>query len=282
MKRYGVATAFLLGFFTFWAATENCFGYDRVLRVRDGKVVSFEQMLEEVRAVNVIFVGELHDNERHHKAQLAIIKSLYGKGIPLAIGLEMFKTNSQKELDQWREGRMGENDFVKSYSANWGFPWLWYKDIFVYARDESIPLLGLNVPEEITEKVSRQGFSSLTDEELKQLPPGISCDVDASYMDFIRMAFKAHNIGEKSFVHFCEAQMLWDKAMAWHVTEFLKKNPQRRVVVLAGIGHLWRRGIPGQIGGRPAVLSAVILPEIPGHIDRQSTAANEADYLLLE
>ncbi len=282
MKKFIIATTLLFVIFIFLAAMENCSGYDQVLRVRDGKVISFVQMIEEIRTVNVIFVGETHDNEKHHKAQLAIIKSLRKEVVSLAIGLEMFRSDSQKELDQWVEGGLGLGEFLKVYDANWGLPWPLYKDIFLYSRENKIPLFGLNVPDKITEKVSRQGFSSLTGEELEKLPPGISCDVDAAYMDFIRSAYRVHDAEGKSFVHFCEAQVVWDKTMAWNVTGFLEKNPRRTVIVLAGTGHLWKRGIPGQIGGRPAILSAVILPEIPGHIERKGMMTRDADYILLE
>ncbi len=143
-------------------------------------------------------------------------------------------------------------------------------------------MIGLNVPEAITKKVSREGFSSLTDDELKQLPPGISCDVDREYMDYIRKAYRIHAAVDSSFVHFCEAQMIWDKTMAWNLAEFLKKNPKKTVVVLAGIGHSWKRGIPEQLGKLSGLSFKVILPEVPEHVTRLTILSQDADYVLLQ
>jgi uncharacterized iron-regulated protein len=270
-----VITLFIMG-------VKGCSSYEHVLRTEDGKTILFREMIEDIRKVNLIFVGEFHDRSRHHQAQLDIIKALDRLGVPVAIGLEMFRAESQKELDRWVDGSSEENEFIKVYRANWTLPWPLYKDIFLYARQHRIPMVGLNVPDEITRKVSRQGFSSLGNEDLKHLPPGISCDIDEGYMNFIQRVYKAHHTEGKSFVHFCEAQMVWDKSMAWNLMEFLSKNPDRTVVVLAGTGHSWKRGIPEQVERLSGPPFSVILPEVPDLIDSKATRSPEADYILLE
>jgi uncharacterized iron-regulated protein len=263
-------------------ATNSCAGGDRVFRTRDGEIIRFGQMISEISRMNLIFVGESHDSARDHQIQLDIIKSLNKAGVALAIGTEMFRADSQRQLDEWTKGALGLKDFLKVYRRDWNLPWPLYADIFLYARENRIPLIGLNVPEEITRKVSREGFSSLTDKELKQLPPGISCDVDPSYMDFIRRAYSVHGKEEKSFIHFCEAQMVWDKAMAWNLTEFLKENPRRTVVVLAGIGHSWKKGIPEQFRRMSPLSYSVLLPAVPEHVAGPAALSRDADYVLVE
>jgi uncharacterized iron-regulated protein len=272
----------VLGIIIFIMGVKGCSSYEYVLRTDDGKTILFREMIEDIRKVNLVFVGEFHDRSSHHQAQLDIIKALNSLGVPLAIGLEMFRADSQKELDRWVEGSSGENEFMKVYRANWNVPWPLYKDIFLYARQHRIPMVGLNVADEITRKVSRQGFSSLGSEDLKHLPPGISCDIDEGYMKFIQRAYTAHRTEGKSFVHFCEAQMVWDKTMAWNLMEFLRKNPQRTVVVLAGTGHSWKRGIPEQVEKLSGPPYKVVLPEVPGLIDRKAVHSPDADYILLE
>ena len=261
---------------------QGCPSYEHVFRTADGKTILFLEMIVDIRKVNLIFVGEVHDRSSHHQAQLEIIKALDRSGVPVAIGLEMFRAASQKELDRWVEGSSGEKEFMKVYRDNWTAPWPLYKDIFLYAREHRIPMVGLNVADEITRKVSRQGFSSLGGEDLKHLPPGISCDIDEGYMNFIQRVYRAHQIEGKSFVHFCEAQMVWDKTMAWNLVEFLRKDPQRTVIVLAGTGHSWKKGIPEQIERLSGPSYTVILPEVPGLIDPQAIPSSEADYILLE
>jgi uncharacterized iron-regulated protein len=240
-------------------------------------------MIQEIKKSTIVFVGETHDNGRHHEAQLDIIKSFNEFRLPFAVGLEMFRANAQDRLDLWTSGKLTLQDFLPFFNDNWRAPWPWYRDIFLYAKDNSIPMIGLNVPRDITEKVSRQGFSSLTRDELKQLPPGISCDVDAAYMDFMSTAHEAHAKEDStSFRHFCEAQMLWDKSMAWHLLLFAKNNPGKKIIVLAGVGHAWKRGIPEQLRKQSAIDYTVILPEIPGHVGINDVTAGDADYVLVD
>lgn len=280
IKRIGTIIL-LAGITAFLTVVTDCSGDTRLLRTRDGKAVTFETMLEDIRNVKVVFLGETHDSRRDHEFQLAIIKALQRSGAPLAIGLEMFRAESQRVLDQWIGGRLELKQFLKAYDDNWGVAWPLYRDIFLYSRDNRIPMIGLNAPADITRKVSREGFSSLTPEELRKLPPGISCNVDERYMEFIRRAYGAHDVQGRSFVNFCEAQMVWDRTMAWHLSEFRRKNPEKIVVVLAGVGHSWKRGIPEQMEDSSKDDRRVILPEIPERIDRDTVLSQDADYILL-
>jgi hypothetical protein len=70
----------------------------------------------------------------------------------------------------------------RAFARNWSQDWHLYRDIFLYCRERSIPLVGLNVPRSITRKVARNGFESLNSEEIGKLPP-IVCRVDRDYED---------------------------------------------------------------------------------------------------
>ncbi len=255
---------------------------DRVLRVRDGKVITFAGMIEDAKKADFVFIGEVHDVIAHHRAQLAVIRAFHESDTPMAVGLEMFRADSQGVLDSWVSGKLPLEHFLPAYYDNWNEPWTLYSGIFQYARDHEIPLLGLNVPDKIAAKVAREGFASLTAEERKQLPPGISCNVDPTYMEFIRRAYAGHAMHERGFVNFCEAQMVWDKSMAWHLMAYMKKNPGRTVVVLAGIGHAWKRGIHEQVATESKLTYRVVLPLIPDQIDRKTITTKDADYVLLD
>ena len=253
---------------------------ETILRLSDGAELGFSQILEDLKGVPLIFVGELHDNKAHHEVQLKVVQALHESGIPLAVGLEMFRRKNQSVLDQWIDGGMSEGEFQVHFHENWFFAWPLYRDIFRYAREHKIPLIGLNVPREITRQVTRKGFSSLSREQLGQLP-SVSCKVDAEYMDFIRRSFGAHAHGDLNFTYFCEAQMVWDTAMAHHLVNFLKENSRYTVIVLAGNGHAWKRGIPEQVRRQGNLGYRVILPEAPGMQEKNGTSQADADYLWL-
>lgn len=228
----------------------------------------------------LILVGEHHTNTAHHAAQLAVIRFLAERGVPVSIGLEMFRQDQQRALDDWLAGNIDEKAFERVYLDNWNFPWPLYREIFVYAREKQIPLVGLNVSREITRQVARNGFASLSDEQRGELP-GVTCNVTRAYRDFIRRALGAHGHGEMNFNHFCEAQLVWDTAMAVGATDYLKAHPDRTMVLLAGSGHARKMGIPYQVNERAPVPLAVLLPYTPDAFTPEMLTTADADYIIL-
>jgi uncharacterized iron-regulated protein len=269
----GLASIALL--FLIWQARPG-----RVLRIRDGRIIDLNEMIEEVKGSRLIFVGENHDLMENHRAELEIVKKLHDKGVPVAIGLEMFTSRSQGVLDRWVAGTITPVDFIRDYYQEWALPWPLYRRIFIYARKHGIPLVGLNIPRRVSRKVARVGFAALTPAERRELPAGVSCSVDPVYRQFIRRAYAAHEESEASFDHFCEAQMLWNVSMGMHVLEFSNRHPGTAMVVLAGVGHAMKQGIPYEVSRRSGSPSQVILPELP-RFDRSSVTTSDADYLLL-
>ena len=253
----------------------------RIYDLQQSKELLMSDVVSELKKNRVILVGEHHANIGHHYGQLNVIQTLDEAGARVAIGLEMFRKEDQDALDRWVAGTIGEEEFQAIYYKNWNFPWSAYRMIFEYAREEKIPMIGLNVPREITRQVSRNGFSSLSEEQKGKLAE-VSCRVDKEYMDYIKKAFGGHGHGQMNFIHFCEAQMVWDNAFAVYTLEYLKKNPDDVVVLLAGVGHVRKGAVPRQISLRAQIPQAVILPKVDGIIDRQTVSHKDADYIMLE
>jgi uncharacterized iron-regulated protein len=239
-------------------------------------------MIRDVAKSDVIVIGEVHSSLRHHLIELEVIRALHESDTPMIIGMEMFRSENQKDLDSWTSGAMPPERFIPAYYRNWGIQWALYQDIFLYAREHNIPIAGLNIPAEISDAIARRGFSSLSDEERKRIPAGISCPIDKNYREFIRMAYAGHGKNdERSFLHFCEAQMVWDKSMAANLVSFMKENPGKKAVVLAGVGHAWRRGIPEQLSLLSDHRIGVILPVMSAQVDLKSITVDDADYVVL-
>ena len=64
----------------------------------------------------------------------------------------------------------------------------------------------------------------LTPEEREKAPFGGNMQRRPVYRDMIRHAFADHAHDGKAFQFFCEAQMLWNKSMGWHLQKFLQQN----------------------------------------------------------
>ena len=279
-KQIIIALVTTFMFSTSCGAGSNSENY-RLLDLNRKTELPLSQAVLELKKSQIVLIGEHHSNIAHHRAQLAVIQALKAAGLEVAIGLEMFRHESQPALDRWVAGEIDTQSFEKLYYDNWNFPWQTYSMIFEYARDRKIPMIGLNVPREITRKVARNGFQSLTPEQKGQLAE-VSCVVDQQYMNYIRQAFGGHSHGQLDFIYFCEAQMVWDTAMAVYSLDYLEQNPNAVVVILTGVGHAQKGAVPRQIRLRSEIPYTVILPEVPGGIDRETISTNEADYLMLD
>jgi uncharacterized iron-regulated protein len=252
-----------------------------LFRVSDRVYKTLNDAVFETIGSQLFFVGEHHDNPHHHANQLAVIQEIHEKAEkPVAIGLEMFQTAYQNQLDQWVAGSLSVSEFMTIYYENWDQEWILYRDIFLYAREHQIPLIGLNVPRRVVRKVAQKGFSSLTSADMEELPKGITCDVTPKYENFIKRVFGWHGKKNDSFTNFCEAQVLWDTVMALNLLKFLDQNPVTKLVVLAGDGHSWKPGIPRQVALRRDLSMAVFIPET-AKLHRRNVSQADTDYLWL-
>ena len=252
-----------------------------VLDLNRSQRTTISEVIPELTKKRIILVGEHHSRKTHHMAQLLVIKALHESGANVAIGLEMFRHESQNDLNRWIAGEIAENEFERIYYDNWNYPYSAYRPILGYAKEKKVPLIGLNLPREITRQVSRRGFQSLSKKEKGKLSD-VACRVDKAYMKYIRKAYGGHAHGNLNFTYFCEAQLVWDNAMAMNTLDYLSKNPDAVVVVLTGTGHAQKAAIPRQIRSRSSMPYAVILPEVPGMLDANTIGKDEADYLLLD
>ena len=242
--------------------------------------------LAEKRAV---FIGENHQRYDHHLNQFAIIQRLHERDPQWVIGLEMFQQPFQPYLDAYIDGQLSERELLEKteYFQRWGFDYRLYRPILRYAKARGIPLVALNVPAEITRKVSRSGLAGLVEEERVWVPEIVEQPNNA-YRERLRSVFEQHkNMFSGEFKHFLEAQLLWDEAMAEQIADYLRQNPQRRMIVLAGTGHLAHGdGIPPRLQQRLPVASTVILQHdatatAVRHANLSSSGLQNADYLLL-
>jgi len=213
----------------------------------------------------IVYVGEYHDRFAHHNVQLQIIKELFRKDPKIAVGMEMFQRPFQKTLDEYIGGSIDEREFLKKseYFKRWGFDYNLYKPILDFARTEKVPVVALNLSREVTDKVAKTGMGSLTSDERKDVPAQMDFS-DTEYRDRLRQVFDQHETAsERNFDFFLQAQILWDEGMARSIDEYLRKNPDQRMVVMAGVGHLaYGSGIPKRTFRRNGFSYATVLSDV--------------------
>lgn len=242
-------------------------------------LANLEQIIPRLADKRVVFVGEIHDRFDHHLNQLEIIRRLHALDPDLSIGMEFFQQPFQRHLDDYIAGKLDERELLRNteYYQRWRLDYRLYAPILQFAREKGIPLVALNLPKEINHKVARGGLDSLTDEERAQIPTDIDRS-DPKYRERLKAIFDQHPKGDTSnFEYFLESQLLWDEGMAERAARYLKEHPGRRMVILAGGGHLiYGAGIPRRLTRRIAMDTAIVLNSGLGAVE-----PDMADFLLL-
>lgn len=247
-------------------------------RVIDGQRIKVAQMVAELGTTPVVLLGEEHDDMAHHELQLDVIQQMHQGPQPLAIGLEMFEIQHQAALDAWVAGRLPEGAFIPVYQANWrNLSWGYYRAIFIFAREQRIPLIALNAPKNMVQTVAKQGLSGLSDADLRALPGGVNAPLRA---DEARAAtaygpIHGHNTHATRFI--AQAQVFRNRVMAKGIVRYLSQHPQARMAVLTGGLHAWRQGgIPAEL---EELAHTVILPPMAG-MHLMDRSGSSADYVL--
>ena len=219
-------------------------------------------------AADLVCIGENHDSERHHRVQLQIIKGLHAFDERLGVGMEMFQRPFQKEIDRFVRGESSEEDFLKTseYQQRWGYDWSLYQPIVEFCRKNRVPLGALNAPKELTSRISKVGFAGLNEEEKKHL--GVIDFQMKEHRDhwYERLA-KMHGGSTKTTPEQKErsyqVMTVWDDYMAASAARFQQDRELRRMVILAGSGHIDRGfGIPWRAarrtGGKALTVKIVV------------------------
>ena len=173
-----------------------------------------EELIEQMADKRVLFIGEVHASVAHHENQLRIIQSLYAHYPDFAIGVEYFQQPFQHHLDDYIAGRIGEKEMLRKteYYKRWKIDYRMLRPIFEFAREKHIPILALNVSEELHNKVFKGGLKSLTPEERAQTPAEIM-PANKNYMQRLKSIFDSHPPTE-NFASFVDGVLLWDEGMA--------------------------------------------------------------------
>ncbi len=225
----------------------------------------------------IVFVGETHNRYDHHLVQLETLKFLHRRYGDVAIGVEWFQFPAQPHLDAYLAGTITEAQMLErtGYFERWRFDYRLYRPIIQYARENGIPIVALNAPAELTQKIGAEGLESLSTAERAQLPAEYSAPGEA-YTQRMREAFGMHSTEGRSFDNFLAVMQTWDETMAARAAAYLVAHPGRRMAVFAGSGHvMYGEGIPDRLMLRTGMRGTRLLvgPEHAGH--------NAADFVVL-
>ncbi|OKH12133.1 ChaN family lipoprotein [[Limnothrix rosea] IAM M-220] len=207
----------------------------------------------------VVYLGEIHDHLADHEAEYDLLTKLYTNNQNLALGFEMFQRPFQPYLSRYLADEMTEEELqeLSEYDRRWGFDWEYYAPLLRFAKAHQIPLVALNTPAEITNKVAVEGLDSLEEQDYRYIPARQDLDFsNQAYLDEIEASFLAHIEGDYGnqavkLENFTAAQILWDETMAEAIADYLQDHPEQQFITFVGQAHLANNyGIPDRVARR--------------------------------
>ena len=228
---------------------------DAITDTSSGALLTPEELAGRLAGARLVLVGEGHTEMDSHRVEKRVIEGLHHAGRRVLIGLEMYPYPEQAWLDQWTDGKLTEEALLEGshWYKNWGYNWLYYRDIFLFARDNRLRMFAVNAPREVVSAVRKKGFQGLTPEEAAHIPT----EIDTKNADHLRL-FKASfddasfhaAMNDEEWQAMLNAQCTWDATMGFNAVAPLRKDddPRAVMVVLVGAGHVqYGLGIERQV-----------------------------------
>ncbi len=262
---------------------------DTITDTASGQQIGAAALAEKLRDVRVLFVGEEHTNGEFHRVQLAAIAALHAAGRKVILGLEMFPWDPQPALDRWSRGELTETQFLDEsrWYEVWSHHFGHYREIFAFARDNRLRIVGLNAPREVVRDVRAKGFDVLSPEIRSRMPPTVDLGntehraLVQSYFDADDPLHAKMTAEQQEGVY--RAQVTWDASMGWQAGQALSSpsDPREIVVVLIGGGHVaYGLGAERQLRSSFKGQTATLIPvTVSSGAKRTEVSAAYANFL---
>ncbi|MDH5718734.1 MAG: ChaN family lipoprotein [Spirochaetia bacterium] len=226
--------------------------------------VFYNEVIQDLKNTDVVYLGETHTIERHHELQQKIILDLCSqKNKSIYIGIEQLDLTSQKELDKYNNNKINFDELAKL--TNWEKKWSNYKDyevILEAGKKCKATVIALNAKNDIIKKIGKEGISSLSKSEKKDIPESVDFS-NTAYKQYLTKILQVHaHMDEKRIEKVYQAQVVRDEIMAQVIYNYYKKEQKQPFfIIVAGAGHIeYRFGIPSRLKRRdPKIKDRVIL-----------------------
>ena len=283
----------------------------------DGTPATLEDVFAAMDTVDVVFVGEEHNDPVAHYLQKRLLEEAYaryGATRPVALSLEQFARDAQLVLDEYLAGLITEKAF-RAESRPWKNYETDYRPLVEFARAHGLDVIAANAPRRYVNRVTRLGpasLDSLSDRAKAYLPPlpyapatpaykakwdslmAASMAEMAAMRDTARHAMPAdtaHAAGKPAAPmhaptgHMLDAQSLWDASMAYSVADYLTRHPGALVLHMVGGFHVEKGvGTPDHLRRyRPGVriLNVAVRPSEDLHSFDAKKYAGLGDFVIL-
>ena len=110
------------------------------------RITSFEKVYEACLKANIVWVGDYHANPASQRFLVQLLQLLKQQDKSLILGMEVLYIKNQRALEDWLTKGLSEREFLKRirYDWEWGYDWGNYREIFLTAKENEIPVMGLD------------------------------------------------------------------------------------------------------------------------------------------
>ena len=248
-------------------------------------------VLDRLAAVKLVFLGEHHENQAHHRWHIEVLERLVGRRKKIVLGLEIFPRTVQPLLDQWLAGEI--DDLTLMEKSRWREYWPYEPDLYWptlhFARRNGLRVIALNIETPLRERVSTRGWAALGEVERGGIPDPVM--PSRRYLRQLAASFRRHRSADtpaaepsaedkQRFQRFVEVQLLWDRTMAYTIAQTMKTLTEGTMMVnIIGSGHLLgRQGTVYQLQDLLQVPMATVIPW-DRHFSCRLLTADFADFV---
>ena len=210
----------------------------------DGRTASLDDVAAAMDEVDVVFVGEEHDDPGAHALEAELLTRAFTRAAgkrQVVLSLEMFERDVQAILDEYLAGLITERHFLAG-SRPWPRYASDYRAMVEFARAHKVPVVAANAPGRYANRASRLGRAALDDlsaaarQWLAPLPYG---EPDPAYATKFSALMGGAGSGPAAHgtLHLLDGQTLWDATMAYSIAEALMRRPGALVLHVNGGFH---------------------------------------------
>lgn len=223
----------------------------------DGTARTLDDLVTALDAVEVVFLGEEHDDPVAHWLEAEILRRAHARAAAsrraTVLSLEMFERDVQLVMDEYLAGLISEKHFL-SNSRPWSRYATDYKPMVEFAKEKRFSVVAANPPGRYANRVARLGRASLmelSEEARSWLPPLPYGEPDPAYAAKFTSLMggpTGSSAPAHGPAHMLDAQALWDAGMGFSISQALMRQPGALVVQVNGGFHSEERmGAPTQL-----------------------------------
>ena len=208
----------------------------------------------------VVYLGESHDNPRHHRDQTRVLEAMLADGARPVLAFEMLTQDQQPAVDAAMFETADPVALAKRLAwAERGWPGFeMYRPLFDLARDYGLTVLAIDLPQPVVRRISKEGLAALAPDERRSVASrldqdanrerGIARDIETAHCGLLPAAAVPRMV---------EAWHARNVAMAERIVKALERAPQ--VVVIVGRGHQAPGGLADQVEAlRPGTRQLIV------------------------